>query len=111
MRQMLDHHVDERDLRCRRRAAREEVAEGLVDRRAVEPDERANETAEALARLAGALDVALFSDTRVEQHVFELGEVGRRQRSALPQLVKHDVIFMGFEEMPRLLLEADEVGL
>ena len=41
---------------------------------------------------------------------FRVRQVGRRERFTLPQLVQHDVVLMRLEEMPRLLLEAGEVG-
>ena len=75
------------------------------------PTKRADEAAEAVACLPGALDVARFADAGVEQHLFEFGEVGGRQRLALAQLVQHDVVLVRLQEMPGLLLEACEIGL
>ena len=89
--------------------AAKEVAEGCAHRRAVKPNQRANEAAKALARLTGALDIPA-SPAGIQQHLFEFAQVGRRERFTLPQLMQDDVVFMGFEEMPRLLLEAGEVG-
>src|ERR1019366_5385869 len=108
---MLDHHIDEFDRSGRRGSAREKFTERVADRRAIETDQRADEAAEPLARLPCALDVASFSDAGVQQHLFKLAEVGWCKWFALPQLVKHDVAFMCFKEMPRLLLKASEVGL
>src|SRR3979490_484513 len=108
---MLDHHVNELDLCCRRDPRREELAKSFADRRAVEADERADEAAKSLARFAGSLDIPGLADAGVQQEFFELAQIGRRERSALPQLMQHDVVFMRLQEMPGLLLEAREVSL
>ena len=81
--QVLDHHVDELDLRSRRRSRRQEFAECFADRRAVEPDQRAHEAAEALAGLARALDIPGLADAGVEQHLFEFAR-GRSASAACP---------------------------
>ncbi|WP_291696444.1 hypothetical protein, partial [Bradyrhizobium sp.] len=58
-----------------------------------------------------ALDVASLADAGVEQQLLQFVEVRRRQRLALPQLVQHEIVAVGAQEMPRLGLEAGEVGL
>ena len=87
------------------------IHRSFADSRPVQPDHRADESAETLARLAGALDIASLADAGLQQHLFEFAQVRWRERFALPQLVQHDVIFVGFKEMPDLLLEARKVGL
>src|ERR1700733_7998452 len=108
---MFDDHVDELDLRRRRHTGREEFTEGFMDRCAGEPNNRTNKAAEALTGLAGALDIASFPDTSIEQHLFELAQIRWRERFTLPQLVKHDVIFACFQEVSRFLLEPRKIRL
>src|ERR1700679_981442 len=108
---MLDDHFDEFNLGRRRDFLCQEFAESFANRRAVEPDNRANEAAETMARLAGALDITGFADAGIQQHLFEFAKVGWRERFTLPQLVENDVVFVRFEEMPGFLLEACEIRL
>jgi hypothetical protein len=72
--QMLDDHVDEFDLRRRRDTCRQESAEGFADRRAIKPHERANESAEALARFTRTLDISGLPDASIEQQLFEFAK-------------------------------------
>jgi hypothetical protein len=52
---MLDDHIDEVNLRCRRNTFHQEFAEGM-HRGAIKPDNRADEAAKALTCLGRALD-------------------------------------------------------
>jgi hypothetical protein len=63
-----------------------------------------------VARFAGSFDVPGLADAGVQQEFFEFAQIGRRERFALPQLMQHDVVFMRFQEMLGLLLEAREVS-
>src|ERR1700733_8954279 len=106
---MLDDHVDELDLSRRRDTCCQKFAESVADCCALQPDQRADEAPKAMTCLARAFDIAGFADAGVEQHLFKFGQVGWRERSALPQLVKHDVVLVCSEEMSGLLLETREV--
>ena len=108
---MFDDHVDELDLLRGGRSGRQELAECFGSRSAVEPNQRADEAAKPLACVACALNIARVAYTGLNQHLFKLGQVGRGQRLTMSNLMKDDVIFMSFEEMPGLLFEAREVRL
>src|SRR5262245_41131098 len=108
---MLDHHVDEFDLGCGRGASGQEFRKCFGHRSTIKADQRAHKTAKTITGLSSTLDVLSFTDPSVKQHLLKLGQIGGRQRLALPQLMQHDVILMCAQKMPRLCPEAGKVAV
>ena len=79
-------------------------------RLAIQPDERADEEAEALRLFLRTGDLVGASSSAFRQDALQFREVGRRQRFVQDHLADRDVVLMGAQERARLRAELLEVG-
>src|SRR6266480_5939441 len=106
---MVDHQIDELDLIRSWRLAEKKAVKGPFCCLSVQPNKRAQEKAQSIALLFGAIQIFSGSSAGITEHLFQLLNVSSCQRFIEPELLDGCVIFVCSQKLAGLSTEFLEV--